>query len=58
MIENIHPAHGYTSASSTVAYLLEYLSEMLSKEKRRVFLKFITGAPRLPLGGRRVGNNI
>uniref|UniRef100_A0A7S3MRM0 HECT-type E3 ubiquitin transferase n=1 Tax=Fabrea salina TaxID=342563 RepID=A0A7S3MRM0_9CILI len=44
------PAHGYTHTSQTYLDLLRVLSEF-SKEEQRSFLQFVTGAPRLPLGG-------
>lgn len=49
--ENIIPAHGFHENSSTYLYLIEYMVG-LSKEKRRQFLTFVTGSPRLPLGGK------
>jgi len=42
--------HGYTMGSPQVTTLLEVLSELTPKE-RRLFLRFVTGAPRLPDGG-------
>lgn len=48
--ENIIPAHGYHENSETYLNLIEYMVK-LSKEKRRQFLTFVTGSPRLPLGG-------
>ncbi|KAG5188385.1 hypothetical protein JKP88DRAFT_206664 [Tribonema minus] len=42
--------HGYTAESSQVAALVEVLSE-LDAAQRRAFLSFVTGSPRLPLGG-------
>ncbi|SCZ87897.1 BZ3500_MvSof-1268-A1-R1_Chr2-3g05365 [Microbotryum saponariae] len=42
--------HGFTMDSRPVRDLLSVMSE-LSLEDRRVFLSFITGSPRLPIGG-------
>ncbi|SCV74863.1 BQ2448_7892 [Microbotryum intermedium] len=42
--------HGFTMDSRPVRDLLSIMSE-LSLEDRRVFLSFITGSPRLPIGG-------
>ena len=46
----VHSAHGYTKNSTTVQNLLKFMSD-LQKEERRSFLEFVTGCPRLPLGG-------
>ena len=40
----------YSKDSPTIVNLLEVLSEF-EKPDRRLFLKFLTGAPRLPVGG-------
>merc|ERR1711871_649582 len=42
--------HGYTLQSQQVQDLLTVLSN-LSEEERRLFLRFSTGCPRLPIGG-------
>ncbi|XP_024982786.1 E3 ubiquitin-protein ligase UPL4 isoform X2 [Cynara cardunculus var. scolymus] len=42
--------HGYTASSPPIIHLLEILQEV-DYEQQRAFLKFVTGAPRLPLGG-------
>ncbi|KAJ1984592.1 Ubiquitin fusion degradation protein 4 [Dimargaris verticillata] len=42
--------HGYTLSSPVVQYLLEVMSELTSVERRQ-FLRFITGSPKLPIGG-------
>ncbi|KAI3696775.1 hypothetical protein L6452_29309 [Arctium lappa] len=42
--------HGYTASSPPIVHLLEILQE-LDYEQQKAFLKFVTGAPRLPLGG-------
>jgi E3 ubiquitin-protein ligase TRIP12 len=42
--------HGYTAASPPVLALLSVLSDF-SGEQQQAFLRFVTGAPRLPPGG-------
>ncbi len=42
--------HGYSSSSPPVVALINVLSDLDPTDKRR-FLKFVTGAPRLPAGG-------
>jgi E3 ubiquitin-protein ligase TRIP12 len=42
--------HGYTASSPPVQALLGVLSDF-SAEQQRAFLRFVTGAPRLPPGG-------
>lgn len=46
----IVPAHGYTHSSKTYQNLLTVMTEFLPDDRRN-FLQFVTGAPRLPLGG-------
>jgi E3 ubiquitin-protein ligase TRIP12 len=48
--ENIKPDHGYDKNSSTFRNLLKYMTE-LDKNDKKKFLLFITGTPRLPVGG-------
>ena len=48
--ENLVPAHGYYENSSTYLNIINYMIA-LDKTKRRNFLTFSTGSPRLPLGG-------
>lgn len=50
LLEAIVPAHGYNTQSATYVNLLTVLSEF-SHEDRRLFLTFVTGSPRLPIGG-------
>ena len=52
--EHIIPAHGYHETSSLYLNLLDYMAS-LNHKMRRQFLTFVTGSPRLPLGGK---NNI
>ncbi|RYG47904.1 hypothetical protein EON67_08115, partial [archaeon] len=46
----IRTDHGYSPTSAPVRALLEVLHEFSAAE-RRLFMRFITGAPRLPSGG-------
>ncbi|KAJ7196000.1 hypothetical protein O6H91_Y509500 [Diphasiastrum complanatum] len=50
LTDNIKFDHGYTAASPPIRHLLEILGE-LNAEQQRAFLRFVTGAPRLPPGG-------
>ena len=50
LIEHIIPDHGYNKDSAAFIYFIEYM-ESLNVEEIRNFLMFITGSPRLPLGG-------
>lgn len=42
--------HGYTASSPPIVNLLEIIQEF-NHEQRKAFLRFVTGAPRLPPGG-------
>jgi len=42
--------HGYQKTSPQVQQLVSIMSEFTTQE-RRLFLRFVTGAPRLPMGG-------
>lgn len=42
--------HGYTKSSQTIKNLFKVLSEM-GKEDQKLFLQFVTGCPKLPIGG-------
>lgn len=44
------PDHGYSHDSTQVKWLIEMLFEF-DGENRRKFLQFVTGSPRLPVGG-------
>jgi len=50
IVEFLKFDHGYTRNSRAVGFLLEILCEMTSHEVA-TFLKFVTGSPRLPVGG-------
>ncbi len=47
---NFVPAHGYGANSKSFKNFIELVSSFNSEEKR-IFLKFVTGAERLPYGG-------
>ncbi|KAL8214456.1 hypothetical protein R6Q57_003905 [Mikania cordata] len=42
--------HGYTASSPPILHFLDVIKEF-DYEQQKAFLKFVTGAPRLPLGG-------
>lgn len=42
--------HGYNSESQAIKDLVSIMSEF-NKQTRRYFLQFITGSPKLPIGG-------
>ncbi|GHJ87332.1 hypothetical protein NliqN6_3734 [Naganishia liquefaciens] len=48
--QSIKADHGYNADSRQIKYLIDVLSSY-SKEERRSFLQFATGAPKLPIGG-------
>jgi hypothetical protein len=50
LIENTRCDHGYSHSSQVVRDFLEILTEF-TPEERRKFLLFVTGSPRLPIGG-------
>jgi len=50
LMDSIKADHGYNLDSKSVRNLLQVMSE-LSEEGRRGFLQFITGSPKLPIGG-------
>lgn len=50
LLECCRPDHGYTSDSKAVKFLFEILSKYETTEQR-MFLQFVTGCPRLPVGG-------
>uniref|UniRef100_A0A672QPV1 E3 ubiquitin-protein ligase n=1 Tax=Sinocyclocheilus grahami TaxID=75366 RepID=A0A672QPV1_SINGR len=50
LIECCRPDHGYTHDSRAVRFLFEVLSSF-DAEQQRLFLQFVTGSPRLPVGG-------
>jgi len=48
--EACKPDHGYNTESRSIRMLYEVMSEYNREEQRR-FLQFVTGCPRLPVGG-------
>ncbi|GKA63885.1 E3 ubiquitin protein ligase UPL3 [Tanacetum coccineum] len=54
-VEHIKFDHGSTSKSPAVVNLLEIMGEF-NADQQRAFCQFVTGAPRLPLGGLAVLN--
>lgn len=46
----IHANHGYTKESSAIKQLINILIGFTDLEKR-IFLQFLTGSPKLPIGG-------
>lgn len=50
LLENTRCDHGFSHNSPVVQFLLELMTEFNSEEQRK-FLLFVTGSPRLPLGG-------
>lgn len=50
LLETIIPAYGYTRKTPVFLNLLKIMSE-LKPEERKMFLQFVTGSPRLPIGG-------
>lgn len=51
LMDSIKADHGYNLDSKSVRNLLQVMSE-LSEDDRRGFLQFITGSPKLPIGGK------
>ncbi|KAI2527311.1 TRIP12 isoform 20, partial [Pan troglodytes] len=49
LMECCRPDHGYTHDSRAVKFLFEILSSF-DNEQQRLFLQFVTGSPRLPVG--------
>ncbi|KAL8803363.1 MAG: hypothetical protein Q9200_006250 [Gallowayella weberi] len=50
LLDSIKADHGYNMDSRSVRNLLQVMSE-LSVAERREFLQFVTGSPKLPIGG-------
>lgn len=50
LLEHTKCDHGYTHHSKTVKLLFQVLVE-LNKDQKQNFLKFVTGCPKLPVGG-------
>lgn len=50
LMECCRPDHGYTHDSRAIKFLFEILSSY-DHDEQRLFLQFVTGSPRLPVGG-------
>ena len=50
LMDSVKADHGYNLDSKSVRNLLQVMSE-LSPQTRRDFLQFVTGSPKLPIGG-------
>jgi E3 ubiquitin-protein ligase TRIP12 len=50
LMECCRPDHGYSHDSRAVQFLFEVLSTYDTTEQRQ-FVQFVTGTPRLPVGG-------
>ena len=50
LMDSIKADHGYNMDSRTVGNLLRVMTD-LSKQTRRDFLQFVSGSPKLPIGG-------
>lgn len=48
--ESCHPDHGYTQDSVSIKRLFEIMSKFSANDQRE-FLQFVTGCPKLPVGG-------
>ncbi len=50
-MEYCRPDHGYSHDSRAIQFLFEVLSDFDTLEQRQ-FIQFVTGSPRLPVGGK------
>ncbi|SCU94770.1 LADA_0G11078g1_1 [Lachancea dasiensis] len=50
LVANVEADHGYTNDSETIRDLISLMVSFSYKE-RRLFLQFLTGSPKLPVGG-------
>lgn len=50
-MDSIKADHGFNMDSKSVRNLLQAMSEFVLQE-RRDFLQFVTGSPKLPIGGK------
>ncbi|KAF8778063.1 E3 ubiquitin-protein ligase TRIP12 like protein [Argiope bruennichi] len=50
LTDSCRPDHGYTYESQAIKFLFEILSSYDANQQRQ-FIQFITGSPRLPIGG-------
>ena len=50
LLKAVHPAHGYAREDETYLNLIHFMLSLDGNDQRR-FLSFVTGCPRLPIGG-------
>lgn len=50
LLDAIKADHGYNMESKAIKYMIEIMTEF-DADERREFLQFITGSPKLPIGG-------
>nr|XP_024215138.1 E3 ubiquitin-protein ligase TRIP12 isoform X1 [Halyomorpha halys]XP_024215139.1 E3 ubiquitin-protein ligase TRIP12 isoform X1 [Halyomorpha halys] len=50
LVESCRPDHGYTQSSRAIKFLFDILASY-TKQEQRDFVQFVTGSPRLPVGG-------
>lgn len=50
LMETCHPDHGFTVESQAVKWLFAIMAKYTAEE-RRDFVQFVTGSPKLPVGG-------
>jgi E3 ubiquitin-protein ligase TRIP12 len=50
LMECCRPDHGYTADSRAIRFLFDILASYDTQQQRH-FLQFVTGSPRLPVGG-------
>jgi E3 ubiquitin-protein ligase TRIP12 len=55
-MDSLKADHGFNMDSKTVRNLLQAMSEFSTTE-RREFLQFVTGSPKLPIGGKFLCSN-
>ena len=55
LMDSIKADHGFNMDSKSVRNLLQTMSE-LTPAQRRDFLQFVTGSPKLPIGGKIIGS--
>lgn len=51
LMDSIKADHGFNLDSRSIRNLLQVMSE-LSDQERRDFLQFVSGSPKLPIGGK------
>lgn len=50
LMECCRPDHGYSHESRAIQFLFDVMSSYNAQERRK-FVQFLTGSPRLPVGG-------